>query len=88
MKIIGNREALDLAQKKIGPRAYVKRIGKCFEIGRKYGAIGKVQIDLSMGVGKSWEAALRSAGVEIPARVNGAEVPTPADIAKMAGGGE
>ena len=66
MKIIGSKMALKLARNKLGPKAYAKRCGKFFDIGRKYGSIGCVQVDLLAGTGKSWAQALTAAGIELP----------------------
>jgi len=66
MKNIGSKQAELLARKKLGPKAYAKRCGKAFDIGRKYGSIGCVQVDLLAGTGKSWAQALTNAGIEVP----------------------
>jgi Tfp pilus assembly protein PilV len=88
MKNIGSKQAELLARKRLGPKAYAKRCGKAFDIGRKYVSIGCVQVDLLAGTGKSWAEALSRAGIEVPNETNCANVPTPADIEKLAGGGE
>jgi hypothetical protein len=71
MKNIGSKQAELLARKRLGPKAYAKRCGKAFDIGRKYVSIGCVQVDLLAGTGKSWSEALQNAGIEIPAPVLG-----------------
>ena len=64
--ITGNREAYELARKELGPRAYAKRIGKRFEIGRAVWSVGQYRIDHALGTGRSWESALKDAGIRIP----------------------
>jgi hypothetical protein len=59
---VGSKQAELLARKKFGPKAYAMRSDKVFEIGTLAGGF----VRLSKGRGKSWEAALRDAGVSIP----------------------
>lgn len=66
MKIIGSRQAARLAAQKFGTGMYAKRIGREFEIGKKLGSLASMRLDLVYGRGKSWEAALKDAGVLIP----------------------
>lgn len=71
MKIIGNREALELAQKKFGERAMVARSGRLFLICAPINRPGFLVIGCVRGEGKSWSEALQNAGIEIPAPVLG-----------------
>jgi hypothetical protein len=83
MKIIGSKRAAELAREEFGKKAYVLRTGKTFEVGWFWGTFRRIK-----GEGRSWSEALRNAGVEIPNETNCANVPTPADVEKLAGGGE
>lgn len=67
MKIIGNREALELAKKKLGSKAMIARTKTMFFVGlRLTRSWWHVK-----GEGKSWSEALQNAGIEIPAPVLG-----------------
>jgi len=67
---IGSRQAEKLAREKFGKRTYVLRSGKHFEIGTRVSGFTWIK-----GSGKSWELALRAAGVEIPEDVKVTEKP-------------
>jgi len=63
---IKSKMALELARKKFGERAYVACSGKTFEVNVLKSRFGGVSLIYTKGRGKSWELALRDAGVEIP----------------------
>jgi hypothetical protein len=63
---LGSKQAELLARKKFGDRAFVKRSGKVFMVGHKIRRIASLDLDMIDGMGHSWEAALRDAGVSIP----------------------
>lgn len=66
MKHIGSKMAAELARKKYGDKAFVVRSGKQFYVGVFRIRFFNYLIDRIHGQGKSWELALRNAGVEIP----------------------
>ena len=88
-KPLGNKEALHVAQQAYGPYAFAKRIGKFCYVGVNKMEGKRFHLDRVFGKGKSYAEALTNAAIWIrPARVNVANVPMPADVARLAGGGE
>lgn len=66
MKIIGNREALELARKEFGPKAYAMRSGRRYSIGCTGWNMGRYLVVREHGSGRSWSEALKNAGITPP----------------------
>jgi hypothetical protein len=63
---IGSKQAAKLARERFGDKAYVKRQGKYFFVGQIRFQLGGYCVDAMRGFGKSWETALKDAGISIP----------------------
>jgi len=80
---IGSKQAEKLAREKFGEKTYVSRYKKTFAIGVRFAKLGSYIGSKIIGCGKSWELALRAAGVEIPEDVEVTEKPEPVPLEEL-----